>query len=189
MSTAIPPKLMTVEQLDALPEDDIDRELIKGRLKERPMTRRNRFHAKAEANLAFHLKSWLSSQPAEQGEVLSGEVGCILRRNPDSSVGIDVAYVSAELILKQSDATTMIDGPPTLAVEILSPSDKQEDVNDKIDEYLAAGVAVVWIVDPHFKTVRVHRTAVPPRLFGVDQQISGEPQLPGFTLAVKDIFA
>lgn len=44
-------------------------------------------------------------------------------QNPDTSVGIDVAYVSAEVIAQQGARTTMIDGVPTLAVEVLSPYD------------------------------------------------------------------
>ncbi len=84
--------------------------------------------------------------------------------------------------------TTLIDGVPTLAVEILSPNDTEEDVNERVDEYLAAGVALVWLVDPHHRTVEVHRPGGEPELFNVRQEMSAEPHLPGFGVPVAQIF-
>jgi len=181
-------ELVTVEQLLAMPEDGIDRDLIRGQLKERPMTRRSRRHAQTEANVTFLLKNWLQQQRQELGKVFSGEVGCILRRNPDTTVGIDVAYITAEHAARQTDVTRLIEGPPLLAVEILSPSDTHEDVAAKVDEYLACGVALVWIVDTHFQTVTVHRSATAPELCNVTQTLAADPELPGFSVAVKDLF-
>ena len=158
MSIAASPKLMTIDEFLALPDDDTERMLIRGVLWEKPMTRRNRYHAHTEARIAHFLIEWLHRQPEPRGDVLSGEAGFILEHNPDSGVGIDVAYVSPETAARQTDAdTTMIDGPPVLAVEILSPNDTQKEVHAKIADYLASGVAVVWVVDPIFQTVTVYR--------------------------------
>lgn len=143
MSTAAAPTRMTLEQFDALPENGMDRELIAGELRERPTTRRNRFHAASEARVAYVLKSWLDGQPEPRGEVYSGEVGCILGRNPETTVGIDVAYFSAEAVARQTDDSSMMEAAPVLAVEILSPTDKQKEIAEKIDAYLNFGVAVV----------------------------------------------
>ncbi len=180
--------LMNTEELLAMPDNGTDRSLIRGELRERPMTRRNRFHARAEAAIAGFLRSWIASQPQPPGEVFSGEVGCILRRNPDTTVGIDVAYFSADVVAQQSATTTMMEGAPVLAVEILSPNDTEEEVNVKIDEYLAANVALVWIVDPHYRTVRVHRPGAQPELFNMNQELAAESQLPGFRIRVAAIF-
>jgi Uma2 family endonuclease len=81
-----------------------------------------------------------------------------------------------------------MDGPPIFAVEILSPSDKNEDIDEKIDEYLEAGVKLVWIVDPHLETVLVLRPDAPPRLYNVTETLDGEPHLPGFSTPVAMIF-
>ncbi len=54
MSVDAPPSLMTAEEMLALPEDDIGRELINGELREEPMTRRNQWHSGTEANIAHH---------------------------------------------------------------------------------------------------------------------------------------
>ena len=191
MSTSAATSLMTLEEFLALPDDGIKRDLINGVLREYPektVTRRNRRHSRVECSIGHLLKSWLLRQPTPRGEVHSGEVGCILRRDPETTVGIDVAYFSTEVIAGSSDRTTMIEGPPVLAVEILSPSDTQEDVDEKIDEYLANGTELVWIVDPHFQTVRVHRLGEQPILFNFQQELAGDPQLPGFRTPVTAIF-
>jgi Uma2 family endonuclease len=52
-----------------------------------------------------------------------------LRRDPDTTVGIDVVYVSAEVTARQTDEATLIDGVPVLVVEILSPKDTLDEVN------------------------------------------------------------
>jgi Uma2 family endonuclease len=180
--------LMTAEELLALPEDGVDRWLIRGQLREKPMTRRNRFHAKLEARIAQLLGEWLDAQPVPRGEVLSGEAGVTLRRNPDTSVGIDVVYISAQVAGAQSDQSSMIEGVPTLAVEVLSPSDSEEEINEKIMDYLSSGVALVWVVDPHFQTITVYEPARPPVLYNIQQTLSADPHLPGFRVPLARIF-
>ena len=102
--------------------------------------------------------------------------------------GIDLAYVSAELAAATPEDVWLIDGAPTLAVEILSPSNTQEEVTEKVQEYLAVGVALVWVVDPVFRTVQVFRPDAEPELFNSRQELSGEPHLPGFRVAVARLF-
>jgi Uma2 family endonuclease len=180
--------LITTEQLEAMPDDGTDRELIRGQLRERPMTRRNRRHSRTTGNVATLIGNWLHQRPQPRGEVLTGEAGCRIRRDPDTTVGIDVAVISAELASASPDNASLIDGPPVLAVEILSPSDKHEEIVEKIEEYLDCGVAVVWVVDPDLRTVTVHRPGAEPELFNIHQELSGEPELPGFRVPVADVF-
>jgi Uma2 family endonuclease len=181
--------LMTTEEMLALPENGMDRELIRGELREKPMTVRNQDHSRIEANVVYWLKDWLRKQTPPRGAVYCGEVGCRLRRNPDTTVGIDVVYAGPELSAHRSPDTTLIDGVPVLAVEILSPSSTEEEINEKLQEYLDAGVASVWIIDPFLQTVQVVRPGVGPELFNIHQEVSGEPYLPGFRLVVTEVFA
>src|SRR5437016_9893658 len=90
------PQLVTTEQLEAMPDDGIERWLINGELREGGMTRRNRVHSRIEATITALLVNWNEKQPPPRGEVLVGEAGVRLRRNPDTTVGIDLAYISAE---------------------------------------------------------------------------------------------
>ncbi len=192
MSIAASPseeKLMTVEEFLALPEDGQDRWLIRGQVypREPSMSVRNRKHSKVEANLVQLLKNWLDRQPEPRGEIHSGDAGFRLRGTSDSLVGADVAYASADLVSGTNEELPYHDGPPVLAVEILSPSDKHEELVRKVLAYLEAG-AVVWEVDPDFRTVCVHRPGREPETFNALQELSGETDLPGFRVNVAEIF-
>ena len=188
MSAILEKRLMTTEELLALPKDGKRRWLIRGELRESGMTRHNRRHGRTETKVASHLNAWLELQPEPRGEVLTGEAGFRLRRNPDTSVGIDLAYISAELAAATPEDVWLIDGAPTLAVEILSPSNTQEEVTDKVREYLQAGVALLWVIDPILRTVLVYRPDAKPTLFNDGQELSGEPHLPGFRVPVARLF-
>jgi Uma2 family endonuclease len=189
MNPRTAPPVMTTEQLLALPRDGVDRWLIRGQLREKPMTVRNRWHSRVMARLAQLLGNWLDQQPEPRGEVLDGEVGVRLRRDQDTTVGIDLVYLSADLAAQEPKETRLIDGVPTLAVEILSPNDTQEELDEKVDEHLAAGVPLVWLVDPHDRTVLVYRPGAEPELFNVRQDLSADPHLPGFRVPVAQIFS
>lgn len=180
--------LMTTEELLALPQDGMTRWLINGELRERPRTVRNRTHGRAVATITTELEIWRRSQPQPRGQVFTGDTGVRLSRNPDVTVGADVLYVSPDVLARQTAAISIIDGIPTLVVEILSPNTTIEDLNEKIDAYLAANVPVVWIVDPYRRTVVSYQPKTEPVLFTASQDLTAEPHLPGFRVAVAQLF-
>jgi Uma2 family endonuclease len=188
MTTMDSTTLMTTQDLLAMPDDGIDRELSRGRLREFPMTRRGRRHTKTGSNIAALLKIWLKTQPLPRGEVLTGEAGFQLQHDPDTTVGIDVAYISPATATSAPEDAYIIDDIPLLAVEILSPSDSQEGIYEKVQDYIDAKVPIVWLVEPVFKTVTVYRPGKPPEMFVVGQEITAKPQLPGFKAPVIEIF-
>lgn len=183
------PTLMTTEEMLALPDNGTERWLIRGELRERPMTVRNHDHSRIMIRVGKFLDNWLDEQPEPRGEIVGGEAGVRLRRTPESTVGIDVAYVDATVAARRPEDTTLIDGAPVLAVEILSPRDVLEEVNEKIDEYLAAGVRLVWVIDPHDRTVTIYRPRRPTETVNETQELSGDPELPGFRVAVARLFS
>jgi Uma2 family endonuclease len=197
MSTAVASekKVWTTEELLAMPDDGVERWLIRGKLYEKhpneensDMTKRNRFHSVTEGRVTAALGGWLKTQPEPRGEVVCGEVGFILQREPDSTVGIDVAVISAEMADANPDDTSMFDGVPLLAVEIRSPYDTEGEMVDKVQDYLAAGTPLVWVISPAFRTVTVYRPDAEPVLFNRTQTISADPVLPGFSCPVADLF-
>ena len=188
MTLATRPETMTTEQFLALPDDGKERWLVAGELREREMTRRNRGHSRVEMKIGYLLRKWMETQPVPRGEVLGGEAGVRLRRNPDTTLGVDVAYISPQTADANPHDHGFLDGIPVLVVEVLSPSDTEEDVNEKLRSYLDAGVSLVWIVDPTFRTITVYRADAEPELFNATQTISGEPHLPGFRVAVREVF-
>ena len=150
------------------------------------MTKRNHQHARVESQLSFLLHTW-QTKSKFACRVFSGEVGCEV---PDRGldVGIDVA-VFADDIINRSKASSYIQGIPMLAVEILSPSDKQSSIKDKVDSFLNAGVPLVWQVDPHFRTVVVFRPGMVPEMFATGATLEGGVTLPGLRLSVAEVFA
>lgn len=179
---------MTTADLLALPENGTERWLIDGELRERPMTVRNRFHSRTLICTGTELEIWNRRQPPPRGQILGGEAGVRLTRDPDTTVGVDIVYVSADVIVQQTEETTLIDGVPILAVEILSPNDTLEDIHDKIEVFLAAGVALVWIMNPYDRTVLAYRPGAEPELFNARQELIAESHLPGFRVSVARLF-
>ncbi len=189
MSTIIEPALMTSAEFEALPEvEGVERWLIRGQLREEMMTVRNRWHSQIMAQIVYLLKMWKETHAEARGIVVVGEAGFRLSNDPSTIVGVDVAYVDAEVVKKNSPDTTLFDGAPVLAVEILSPSDRAEIVDEKIEEYLRNGTKIVWVVNPHFSTITVYRSDTDPEMFNRRATITAEPYLPGFAAAVSKIF-
>jgi Uma2 family endonuclease len=77
---------------------------------------------------------------------------------------------------------------PDLAVEVVSPGDLAYEVDEKVDEYQAAGVRLVWIVNPERRTVRVHRRDGTVSLLRSGDALTGEDVLPGFACSVSELF-
>ena len=179
---------MTTDDLLAMPEDGVHRELIRGELRESPTMTKEFPHARSLSRFGCLLLNWLREQSEPRGVVVGGDARVRLRRNPDSTVGIDVAYIGPELAARTADDADYVDGPPILAVEILSPWDGVGDVAEKIELDLEAGVLLVWIADPTFRTITIYRPDAPPTLVNAEQEITAEPHLPGFRVAVAQFF-
>ena len=184
------PKTMTLEEFLALPDDGTERMLIDGILWEKEMARRNRFHCTVNSRVDGELRIWLKTQPAPRPEVVCGEAGFILSKSADHSaiVGIDVAVISAELAKSEVVESSMFEGVPILAVEILSPNDTVKEIAAKLKLYRQCGVPIVWIIDTDLCTVTEHRPGRHPKLFTQADTITGEPHLPGFSCAVAEFF-
>jgi Uma2 family endonuclease len=186
---------MTVEEFLSLPDDGTERSLIRGQLREvrpdgqgQPRTMRDRRHSRVMSRLCHHLEAWLERRQEPRGEILSGEAGFCLRRDPDSFVGIDLALMSPEQAAGTDESTAYPEGPPILAVEILSPSDTQAEIDEKVALYLETGVSLVRVINPRFRTVCVYRRGAEPVLFNALQELTAEPLLPDFRVLVAKIF-
>jgi Uma2 family endonuclease len=191
MSIADIPREMTAEELLAMPDDGVERWLIRGQLRENrrsDINRRNPDHSRAILNAAGIVREWVRKQPQPRGAAYAGDVSFKLRANSKSLVGIDVAFVSPELAAKTPKGRKVVEGVPILAVEILSPSDVHSDITEKVQEYLDVGVALVWVIDPDFEVVTVYRPDAEPVSFNKQQQLSGQPHLPGLGVAVAELF-
>jgi Uma2 family endonuclease len=78
---------------------------------------------------------------------------------------------------------------PDLVVEVMSPDDSYSKVREKVREWLAGGVQVVWLVDPERRVAEVWQSQEEPaQVLSEDDTLRGEPVLPGFELPVRMIF-
>ena len=98
----------------------------------------------------------------------------------------DVAFVSAER-QPTSSHDSWNPNTPNLVVEVISPSDQQQQITIKLGNYLAAGVRV-WIVYPDTRTIHEFVPGQPVRIVGEDGTLSGGDILPGFELKLSEIF-
>lgn len=159
-------------------------ELVAGRIV--PMTPTSPAHGRIEVNVAAALKQFLRTRPL--GIVMAGEVGVFTRRNPDTVRAPDVLFLSHERDARRTSRQGFLDVAPELAVEILSPIDRPDQVRRKLGEYFAAGVRQAWVIDPAARTVRVHRDAGDVQSLDCGETLTGGDVLPGFEMPVADVF-
>jgi Uma2 family endonuclease len=121
------------------------------------------------------------------------ETGFILRRAPAHDHSPDVSFLVVDRIPPGGvPSAGIIPGPPTLAVEVVSPEDRDGQINDKVEDYLAAGTRRVWVVRPKRKSVTVHHPDGTARTLTGDGSLSSDDAgfaIEGFSLPLSDIFA
>jgi Uma2 family endonuclease len=122
-----------------------------------------------------------------RGYVCSNDTGLVLEREPDTVRGADVAlYLESrayeDLKIKYSESL------PTLAVEVLSLTDRWKKMLRRIGQFLARGVAMVWLVDPEDRTVTVFRKGQEPIFLEETDELTGLDVLPDFRCSVADFF-
>lgn len=175
-------RLITGEELFAM-GDIGPSELIDGRIV--PMAPTGGEHGLLEFNLGSELRSFVRQH--KLGWVVGGEVGIYTRRNPDRVRAADIAFISREQLPERPQG--FLDVAPELIVEVISPTDRWQDIHEKIEEYFAIGVEQVWIVEPSSRTVRLYQSATEMRKLVESDTLTGEGMLAGFTLPVAEIFA
>ena len=108
---------------------------------------------------------------------------------PDKVRKADVSFIRRDrLSLEQAISEGHLPIAPDLVVEVLSPNDLASDVHEKVQEYLRAGVQLVWVVDPQARLVEVHRVQGPGTILRENDDLDGEDVLPGFRCRVGDLF-
>jgi Uma2 family endonuclease len=102
----------------------------------------------------------------------------------------DAAYVAAGRFEDDEVPDGLIRVPPDLAVEVISPNDIYTRVEDIVDEYLRAGVRVVWVLNPENRTVRVFDDVEGRSTqLGPNDELTAPDVLPGFRCRIADLFA
>lgn len=122
------------------------------------------------------------------GKISMAETGFLVSRAPDTVRAPDLAFVS-KARLPTERVTGWGTVIPDLVVEVVSPSDRATEVREKVEDWLRAGVRLVWVVYPSVRTVDVYRPGSDVRVLGEADVLEGEDVVPGFSLPVRQIFA
>jgi Uma2 family endonuclease len=182
MSTITRP--VTAEDLFNMPGDQ-RRELVKGEV--RTMAPAGAGHGAIINTLAYLLTDYVRAK--KLGVIFGAETGFRLAENPDTVRGADIAFVAAARVPAGGLPKGFWPGAPDLAVEVLSPTDTVEEIEEKVDEYLSAGAKLLWVVNPKRQTITVYRPGHNPVILRQHQELDGEDIIPGFKCRVADVFA
>lgn len=123
------------------------------------------------------------------GKVYAAETGFRLDDAGKPTVRApDIAFIAASRVASIGDAT-FIPIPPDLAVETLSPDDRANDVDAKVQWWLDHGTRLVWVVDPANRTLTAHEPTGRSRRLREHETLDAGDVLPGFTLELTKLFA
>ena len=175
-------RLMTAEELLLLPDDGVQRELIRGVLTEDMPPGFE--HGAVENRIGRLLGNFVDDH--ELGEVLSGDLGFVLERSPDTVRGPDVAWVSAGRVEGRLAGFAAL--APDLVVEVKSPSNSNREMADRALMWLSHGTRMAVVADPGPVTLNVYLPGQPPLVLRESDTFDGGEVLPGFSEPVWRFF-
>lgn len=182
--SSVAAKLITAEEFSRRPQpaDGSKEELVKGVVVTMPPPKGR--HGYVQLKIGRKLGNFVEDN--RLGWVVT-ESGTMIDRDPDTVRGPDVAYYSIARHPNPPDDYFEI--PPDIAVEVLSPDDRWADVQEKVREYVAARVRLVWLADPESRTVTVYTGSMRGTEYAANDVLDGGDVLPGFSCKVADLFA
>jgi Uma2 family endonuclease len=176
--------LMTAEEFMELPDDGFRHELINGEVIRMPPP------GHPHGRIVFRLMAPLAQfvWDHDLGDVFDYS-GFHLTVNPDTVLGPDAAFVSKGRLGEPKEDRGYWPGPPDMAVEVLSPSDRPGRVTTRISRWFDYGVKQLWIVNQKNRTVTVYRSPSDATTFSGDDYLEAPDLFPGFRLSLERIFS
>ena len=174
----------TADELIHLPRGKCRYELVKGELFEMPPAGGR--HRNAAMQIGSLLNAYVRANGL--GYAFAAETGFILRRDPDTVRAPDACFIAKDRLPPGELPAGYFDIMPDLAVEVLSPNDRPREVQDKVDDWLRAGVRLVWVIDPATRTAIVYRSASEFQEVAEEGILDGGQVVPGFTCQLRVLF-
>ena len=175
--------LVSIEELAAMPNSTLH-ELVEGELLQVSPTKVA--HGRFEHRFSRLLGNFVDEHGL--GEVMVGEIGMIIRRDPDTVRAADVLFISHERF-EQATKDSYLDVPPELVVEVLSPSESWTMVRRKLHDYFEMGVTVVVIADVEQSAITLFRSPTELVELHLGDTLTLPDLLPGFELPLATLFA
>ena len=176
--------MMTVDEflVATLPEKKA--ELVRGEVHLIPPAGAS--HGRAGANLVFLLTSYVRQHAL--GSVFGDGVGYELTEFPHTVRVPDASFVRSDRLPPGGLRPGIFKFPPNLAIEVLSPSERASELEEKLRDYMLAGTTLIWIVDPVRRTIMTVSSDAPVRWLSEGETLDGGEVIPGFSCAVADVF-
>lgn len=183
--------MSTVDAIQATPDDLLrirDRpmpELIDGKLVERPT-----MGQKSDA-LAARVLRILGQFVEERALGLTNGAQGSYQVFPDDPRKVripDVSFTRRDRLPPEGPAEGHGRVAPDLVIEVISPNDNASELEEKIEDFLSAGVPLIWVLDPDSKTIRVHRASGVDARLRVGDVLEGEDVIPNFRIEVRRLF-
>ncbi|MCS7161350.1 MAG: Uma2 family endonuclease [Gemmatales bacterium] len=183
MSAILDKPKLTPADLLHLPKDR-RYELVDGELVEKPMSA---IASAVGLRLAIHLGTYVEAN--NLGIVFNADASYNCFPNKANRVRKpDISFIRKERITPELWQFGHMRMAPDLVVEVLSPNDTSVGTEERVEDYLQAGVPLVWVVQPATRRVYVYRQGGRGEILGEGEELRGEPVLPGFRVAVREIF-
>ena len=184
MTTHTDTKRLTADDLLRLYSKGVRGELIRGELCKTMPTGQE--HGEIVVNLTILLGTFAKSR--KLGRMTASDAGVWLERDPDTVREPDIAFFSAQKMPLGTRVTGYAEMVPDLVIEVVSPNNSLQEVNDKALMWLSYGVRLVWVVNPDSRSVDVYREGRVASTLSESDALDGLDVLPGFTCAVSDVF-
>ena len=176
--------LITADELLLMPDCQKHCELVKGELRKTSPTGGERGITVAKLTIA--IGHYVEENGL--GEIFGAETDFKLSSDPDTVRAPDVAFIRKERIPAGDFSEKFWDIVPDLTVEVVSPCDRVYEVEEKIEDYLRAGVCVVLVVNPRRKTVSVYHSGQERTTLTEKDALELEDILPGFRYELSMLF-
>jgi Uma2 family endonuclease len=182
MATATHRRRVTAEEFEQYPSD-CRLDLIEGELVPMPPMPGEQ-HGAVAFDVSYELAHYVKEH--KLGRCFAAETRFIIRRNPDTAIAPDWAFISHER-LPERLRTGFSDIVPDAILEVRSPGDRPAEVAQKMRRWVDAGVRLAWELNPATQTLTIYRQGTEPRTVGFDGSFEGEDVLPGFSLPLRDV--
>jgi Uma2 family endonuclease len=159
-------------------------ELVKGELLEMPPAGGR--HGRVASRVDYRLRSYV--EPNDLGEVFAAETGFWISHDPDTVRAPDASFVAKGRLPAGEPPTGYLDLAPDLAVEVVSPGDTAGEVQAKVEDWLRAGVRLVWVFYPDTRSVAIYGGLHDVRVLTEQDELDGGQVLPGFRCRVRELF-
>jgi Uma2 family endonuclease len=178
-------KVWTEAELQALPGDGYNHEVVNGEL---VMSPKNNFeHENICGRLYFALENF--NRQHRLGAVLGSSAGCWMKNR--NCRAPDISFIPKDRLTSlgfKFSTRKFFPGAPDLAIEVLSPSNTRTEIDERLRDFFASGTQLVWVINPQDESVEVCHSFTQRSLLGPGGELDGEHLLPGFRIPLADVF-